>query len=211
MKRKAALIILVLSLSLSSCVYSLFPLYSEETVVFKEELLGKWAVDNDGSYLLFQRPDDIEKTKSGIGLLMHPHGSSSSIDREMLYFLDIYDQSVSSQVQRYEAHMVQLGDDYFLDIFPTSEFGNETMSDNFMGMHSFFKLEASKNELKITRFDLQKLSELFNSNLIRLRHEAVDGTILITAQTEELQQFIERYAKDERVFEDTEIYQRVES
>ena len=57
-------------------------------------------------------------------------------------------------------------------------------------------------------FDLEKLNDLFESNLIRLRHENVDGTILITAQPKELQKFFDTYADDESVFDTRETYSR---
>jgi hypothetical protein len=70
------------------------------------------------------------------------------------------------------------------------------------------KLGLEGNQMNITPFDLEKLNELFKSNLIRLRHEYVDGNVLITAQPEEIQAFIKRYSNDESVFEDTDTFTR---
>ena len=66
-------------------------------------------------------------------------------------------------------------------------------------------------KLVLTPFDLEKLNRLFESNLIRLRHENVDGSVLITAQPREIQKFLERYSEDETVFEDADIYERIDS
>jgi len=71
------------------------------------------------------------------------------------------------------------------------------------------KMDMKDGKLNLTMFDLEKLNKLFDSNLIRLRHENVDGTVLITAQPKEIQKFLEKYADDESVFESIETYARV--
>jgi len=82
-------------------------------------------------------------------------------------------------------------------------------SSNFMPVHTFIKLKFTNNQLDLTAFNLEKLNKLFESNLIRLRHENVDGTVLITAQPDEIQKFIDQYSDDETVFEETEHYKRI--
>ena len=42
-----------------------------------------------------------------------------------------------------------------------------------------------------------------------MSHENVDGTILITAKSEEIQKFLEKYARDESVYNGVEVYSRV--
>jgi hypothetical protein len=71
------------------------------------------------------------------------------------------------------------------------------------------KVKLNGNKLDLIQFDLDKLNKLFKSNLIRLRNENVDGTILITAQPKELQKFLDKYSDDESVFEDAESYTRI--
>jgi len=71
------------------------------------------------------------------------------------------------------------------------------------------KVKLNGNKLDLIQFDLDKLNKLFKSNLIRLRNENVDGTILITAQPKELQKFLDKYSEDESVFEDGESYTRI--
>ena len=71
------------------------------------------------------------------------------------------------------------------------------------------KVSITDYELEVTSFDLEKLHKLFESNLIRMRHENVEGTILITAQPDEIQKFLDRYSDDNSVFEETETYSRI--
>jgi len=55
MKRfRAYLAVGGLLLLLNSCVYSLFPIYTEETLVFIPELVGRWQLpEEDGDYIEF--------------------------------------------------------------------------------------------------------------------------------------------------------------
>ncbi len=206
MTRKALLVLTILALSLSSCVYSLFPIYTEDTIVFKPELLGEWKLD-DGQYQLkFERYDEA-KPKEKFNLDSR-QGSYKKEDTESSYKLIVDDLNDPSSKESFQAHLVQIGDFLFLDLIPLNEYRNANLSNNYMALHSFAKLSFSEKELVLTQFDLGKLNELFESNLIRLRHESVNGTVMITAQPKELQKFLERYAEDESVFEESQLYQK---
>ncbi|MEQ8240080.1 MAG: hypothetical protein RIA69_12755 [Cyclobacteriaceae bacterium] len=291
MKRTTALLFAALTVIMSSCVYSLFPIYTEDTLVFKKELLGKWMID-EHSYLLFEsnykkggdQPKEYEysiEIKEGYTLqsdnpifvtqngkkvynedsikrIMNERMSAtsftenkesktssktdalSSLDEKKLSQLfsnDIekkfsdklkskdmdYQGSISvyeeksykltvmnedSTTDTYIAHLVEIGDDLFMDLYPTKEFDSKSFSDNFFPVHTFFKIALTEHEFSMTFFDLDKLNKLFESNLIRLRHENVEGTVLITAQPKELQKFLDKYADDESVFEGTETYKK---
>lgn len=277
MKKQTIFYGILLLMTMSSCVYSLFPIYTEDTLVFKKELLGKWDLGEDGGYLLFETMNNevantnakqeeykyVIEIKEGFtmssndpifimrnGKKIYDEDSIKMIMRESLagtgkknekepasptlenereqanteeldpsaveysgsvasyeeksYRLTISNEEDEKQI--YVAHLVQLGDDLFMDLYPIKEYDSKNISDNFFPVHTFYKVEVSESEFKMTHFDLDKLNKLFESNLIRLRHEMVDGTVLITAQPKELQKFISKYAKDESVFDSTETY-----
>ena len=290
---------------LNSCVYSLFPIYTEETLVFIPELIGKWQLNgetkdfiqfsrfpekenlgiNDGStkgsptptdvytdsvsfddaiirfnsadgimvdgkmvydsdsirmfYEKIVRGEDTEtdsltlnlgksvgnvgqalkamgksldalgKTKDGVADL---GGKVTSFEGSMYesynesYVIRVMD---NGQMSEYIGHVAKIGTDHFLDIYPLAEYSDGGFGSNMMPVHTFLKLNFKDDQLELTPFDLEKLNRLFDSNLIRLRHENVDGTVLITAQPEEIQKFIDRYSDDESVFEDADIYQKI--
>lgn len=263
MKKSTLILFGVLMVMMSSCVYSLFPIYTDDTLVFKKELLGKWKL-NEEDYLLFERnkeedeamiieepkysleikdgftmtssePIFIEKNGERIydedrireevlralekdeALGIKSKGATKStfqdkkvqgtmsVSMEKSYKLTVYQ---NDKYEYYIAHLVEIGDDLFMDLYPAEvEFDSE-FSMNLFPVHTFMKVNLRGNKLDMTAFDLEKLNKLFESNLIRLRHENVDGTILITAQPKELQKFLEKYSEDESVFEDTENYSR---
>ena len=122
--------------------------------------------------------------------------------------MQVFDQG---EATNYEMHLVQIGDDLFMDLSAT----DDNYTDKVFGsmvwfpVHTFMKVKLNGNKLDLIQFDLDKLNKLFKSNLIRLRNENVDGTILITAQPKELQKFLDKYSDDESVFEEGESYTRI--
>lgn len=265
MKKRTILLFGILVATMSSCVYSLFPIYTEDTLVFREELLGKWLLNEDGSdYMLFESTDNEDQEpkpkeykytlevndkytiQSDEPISMVINGDTiydenliriemqrrmasnkdDSIDiakdddkpsirkREFEGTVAVY-QSKSYKLtvheddkdEIYMAHLTEIGDDLFLDLYPEIEYSS-SFSENYFPVHTFLKVQIRQNELDFTFFDLDKLNKLFESNLIRLRHENVDGTILITAQPKELQKFLDKYSDDESVFDSTETYRK---
>ena len=176
-----------LIICMSSCVYSLFPIYTEENQVFIPEIVGKWqAVDDFTDYILFEK--------------------ESKRSYRMIVFED-------GERTEYEMNLAQIGEDIFMDLYlAENEFIDGVMeSMTWFPVHTFMKLEISKNQIDLVRFNWRKLNRLFESNLIRIRHENVDGTILITAQPKELEKFLDQYSNDESVFDnDRGVYTRLQ-
>lgn len=284
MKKKFKVLVAfsALMICMSSCVYSLFPIYTEDTLVFLPELVGKWqdGYDED-DYIVFERlkeeevenievrdeePSNYVDSMSGNGWSIKS-GSQISITMNSLKITDRdaikahYDtligagkgvntqekekkplgevfKKVGDRIRKaeakiegtayvtkeesykmivmddgerlvYLAHVVSIGKDYFLDLYPMPDFSDAAFGENLFPVHTFMKMDITQGKLNLTMFDLDKLNNLFDSNLIRLRHENVDGSILITAQPKEIQKFLEKYSDDESVYESIESYSRV--
>ncbi len=262
MKKSTLVVFGTLIIMMSSCVYSLFPIYTDDTLLFKEELLGKWKM-NEEDYLLFeanweetQEEDEEEvdyayslKIKEGFTISSN-EPISITRDGEKIYDEDrireemlktmsedkpseqkseeakistnIFEGTVSvaeeksylltihqnGKDERYVAHLVDIGGDLFMDLYPAEVKYDSDFSMNFFPVHTFMKLSIRDKKLDMTFFDLDKLNKLFERNLIRLRHENVDGTVVITAQPKELQKFLDKYSDDDSVFEETETYSK---
>ena len=186
---------------LNSCVYSLFPIYTDDTLVYFPELLGRWELEGDEDYIKFSAksiPYDWFSDENSKEVR-----EDSDIDKE--YLVEIME---GGDLIKFKGHIAEIGDDLFLDLYPDHPYSAEGIGSNMIPVHTFAKIKFSGKQLDLTSFDLEKLNKLFESNLIRLRHENVDGTILITAQPKEIQKFIDKYSDDESVFEDTETYQK---
>lgn len=265
----------LLIICLSSCaVYSLFPIYTEETLVFLPELEGKWLeADNKGNYIVFESNASIEASATlrpgsgtpqtetkisqqfsvdfgedefiivngdtvrdpavvkaywesqlqqfgediseGIGEFAKDlAGTLESMQKRTVkysqdsksYTMKIYDDY--ELTTSFLVHIVDIDDELYLDLSPNDDVFELGVSYNLFPVHTFMKIEFENDELKTVQFDLEKLNKLFESNLIRMRHENVEGTVLITAQPEEIQKFLSKYADDESVFDETTSYNR---
>lgn len=269
---------------LSSCVYSLFPIYTEETAIFEEALLGTWE-DSDGYKITFQRFSDDqadvvdnkkeekesqeyeltgegwhmqsdepisleiggelvydtlrisahmdslvqgliveektkeeeiqeaeekekEKSSSARWLLNQTSFEGSvSVSTDKSYRMIVQDNDEESSV--YKVHLVKISDNYFIDLYPIIDTKSGFFSANAFPVHTFMKVNFSDNLFELISFDLDKLNDMFVKKLVRLRHEDVDGNILITAQPEQIQKFLEVYSDNEEVYEDPITYGRV--
>jgi hypothetical protein len=182
-------------------VYSLFPIYTDDTLVYFPELLGRWEMEGGEDYIKFStKPKAFDWFSNEEA---KDESEDSTIEKD--YLVEIMD---GEELMAFVGHIAKIGDDLFLDLYPDDPYSNGSTLSNVFPVHTFVKLKFSGKQLYMTPFDLQKLNKLFESNLIRLRHENVDGMILITAQPKEIQKFIDRYSEDESVFEETETYQK---
>lgn len=279
-KFKSLVALALLMICMSSCVYSLFPIYTEDTLVYLPELEGKWLLGDDPSqYVEFKSPikidgtvkmtsNDTVKLDNGSEVVLSQSvtmgiGGDSYVAvegdtiRDVDQLRELYDQKmdsnsgkISAAVERmlkdmkqaainlnqnpsgisqmsdqmayrmhfvngddeykYQAHLAQIGDDLFLDLYATDDsYSDQAFGSNvWFPVHSFMKLELDKDKLTITQFDLEKMNKLFDSGLIRMNHEIVDGTVLITAKPEEIQKFLKKYARDASVFDEVSVYSR---
>lgn len=101
---------------------------------------------------------------------------------------------------KFEAVLFKLEDMLFLDIRPAKMDVNEVEMQRFLLVptHAIIKINQIEPELKI---QMPPDPDMINS----LKHEKVgDDGLLITASTEELQEFIKKHAKDEDFFRDEE-------
>jgi hypothetical protein len=262
---------------MSSCVYSLFPIYTDDTLVYLPELVGKWMMNPDepddyieflpmgGSEEEHSKNESVETYTDSIvtenwtvrynavdGMMVNgrlvqdkdsikafyekilaPNKGKSESDQAFKALGDAAQKAIdaSSKIEGtayatrnesykmvvkggneryvYQAHVAKIGTDLFLDLYPLPEYSEEVFGTNLFPVHTFMKLSLKGGKLELTQFDLEKLNKLFESNLVRLRHEMVDGTVLITAQPKEIQKFLDKYSSDESVFENTEVYTKV--
>ena len=232
MARTFLFILLAGLMMLTSCVFSLFPIYTKDTLVDIPEFEGIWQGDEN---------DRIEVKKLGkitsMDIKITPDENDYIIkngdtirDKEEVaaYFENELKKSIENTIGKkltgyqmtiidskdtivYRAHIAKIGNNLFLDLFPFSESDlyDKAVMNNYIPVHSFMKIETKEGEMSLTEFDLDKLRDLFRANKIRLRHEDVDDMIVITAQPEEIQKFLMIYSENEEVFDNTSSYKKV--
>lgn len=166
MKTKKSIFYFV-ALLLAGCLPSLHPLYNDKTLIFKEELIGKWMGDDDVLWR-FTRAGDKE------------------------YELRIREDE--KEVGRFSAHLTQIEGLMFLDLYPSDE-QLKDLSDfykmHILPVHTFMKVDQINPNLQLRMIDYDKVKNMLKDDPNVVKHEVVDDDrIVLTASTEELQNFV---------------------
>jgi hypothetical protein len=107
---------------------------------------------------------------------------------------------------RYNANIFKVGDTHYFDL---SGFGYDPILENFLPVHTFVRIDLSRNSFSYLQLDEDKLADLFEEKHIRLQHEiTTDGVTLITASGSKIQEFLKKYTKNPDVFKSAEKYHR---
>jgi hypothetical protein len=190
----------LLALLMNGCIPSLQPLYTPDKLVLLNGLVGAWQED------LSQKQGDVTNKKK-------PETWTFQKVEDKKYLLIHKDQY--GLVAAFDVHVVKLGTHYFMDFFPDSlpenykngkvgdpEVMNEFLKLHLLAVHTFAKVELSGKTLKINMFDPDFLRKLLENQQIRIRHEKTEAGYLLTASSEDLQKFVEKYADEKSAFLD---------
>ena len=187
--KKHILIVAVIMLvtTLSGCLSTLHPLFTEKDLVYDTRLLGSWRV-GDGNDTAF-----IERgTAASFAQLSEPLRRLAN----KAYVVTFRDDK---ETVKYYAFLTRLGKELYLDYFPFED-AHQLQYDAFykqhlVKMHTFYRIRFNDDRsFEVSQFDEGFLEQLIKNKQIRIRHEIrFDGTYVITAPTEELQQYVLKY------------------
>lgn len=217
MKRKITLMAVAALMTLESCtIQSLHPIYDEESLIFKQELIGVWEDGEGGIYYLESTFQNKEKPLDNINLKQEGYllkiyikeGGSSWIERRV--------DGDSLNWIKMRLHIVEIQETVFWNLFPQKNYEDNVsgvLTENLLPVHIFGKVEIEDNELKIYSFKLEWLGDLFQKNQVRIPHENVitpnGSTVVLTASTKELQKFVVKYQNETKAFEEPLVLKRV--
>ena len=164
-----------LAIVLGGCVPSLHPLFTENELIFDANLVGVWS------------PTDSNETWE-----FKPGGKGY----ECIYVDN------NSKIGRFDAGLGKLQNNMFLDIYPKelnlTENGFYKM--HFLAAHSFIRVYLTKDLLELRAMNPENLDKLLKSDPNIIKHERLGGdSIVLTASTKELQEFMLRYGVDEKL------------
>jgi hypothetical protein len=209
MKTKAIMFLVTLASVLSGCtVLSFYPLYSEDVLIRDDRITGRWYTtegnqipggsSQDTLIWEISFPEEIQAKLSH-----NPFDErDGKIINEYTYALVVYDPYEPGSKAEFLVHLVKLGDRYFVDFFPVDweeNYKNTLLAIHLMGVHTFARIDLGE-QLKIQWFDGDFLEELLAENKIRIRHEYNGAYTLLTAEPEELQNFVQKYADEKDAF-----------
>ena len=173
---------------LSGCLSTLHPLFTEKDLVFEARLLGSWnnGPDDDGAAVFEQ----------GSAESFRDLPASLKAIANKAYVVTMKDKD--GEV-KYYAFLARIGKELYLDYYPADNARQKQYDDFFrqhlVKLHSLYHIQFLQNEsFRIRQFDEGFLKDLINNKKIRISHEVMfDGSYLITASTEELQQYVMKY------------------
>lgn len=176
---------------LSGCLTTLHPIFTADDLVTDARLTGNWEKGKDKKKISYRRPSSTE-IKS-----LSPALQNLS---DKIYMLDKKDGDGNVE-DRYYAFMVKLGKYFYLDYYPANEVERQStdqfFSAQYIPMHSIYRIQfKTDNSFTVQQLDGGYLEKLIKNNQIRIRHEVMeDGGFVITASTEELQQYLLKYSE----------------
>ena len=192
MKAKLFGQLLVLVLLLQSCgVVSFYPLYTEETVIENDQIIGVWENSADEYIWEIFKPDTLKSSPIEI--------DDHNVDNNKYSYLAfVYLDDEPEQWTEFMIHLVKIGKYTYADIFPYSwKFKNEHLMAHMVPVHSFARVSFDTT-FTVAFMDQELLEDLITQKKVRIPYvEDDDGKTLLLSKPEELQKFLIKYEDDE--------------
>lgn len=189
--------LIIISISLTGCLSTLYPIFHENDVVFNQRLLGSWKYIEDKEEKFFEFRKIPEGRKSEL---------TASIRRvsDKGYLVSRTD-SLGKVLSQSFVFLAKIGRNHYLDYYPAempSQKGtNKFYKSHFVKIHMSYKIDFKDNDhFEMKRFDGDFLDKLIADNKINIRHVVVEGSNIITASTDDLQKFIIQYSENQKAF-----------
>ena len=149
---------------------SLFPLFIENDLVFNPTLVGTWVDEKNKDTFTFQK--SAEKSYNVVGR----------------------DQKGDTVI--YKVQLGKLGRFWFLDSYPGWKIGDH----HIIATHIISKMWLEGDTLRIASLESDWLKKMIDSGKLKVSHALVEGDVILTASTKELQQLVLRFAEDNDAF-----------
>jgi hypothetical protein len=167
---------------LCSCIPSVNPFYTDQDVVFDARLLGEWQ----------------GKDKSDNPDVWEFEGTTNK-----MYKLTITEKE--GKQGRFNAHLFQLKQEYFLDLIP-DDCHYATNQADLVGAsmypgHLLVRVPQLEPVLKLALFDFGWLEEFIKKNPKALAHHKEGDHMVLTAGTRDLQKFVLKHLGEDELFE----------
>jgi hypothetical protein len=180
----------IAALFLAGCLSTVHPLFTEKDLVVDTRLIGSWQKAKDNSKITYRHPNASE---------INALSPALQAQADKIYLLE--ERNEQGRIQSFNyAFMVKLGKYYYMDFYPatTAEQGSADnfFSAHYVPMHSIYRIQfKNNNSFSMQRLDGGYLEKLIRDKQIRIRHEVMEGGgFVITASTEELQQYLIKYS-----------------
>jgi hypothetical protein len=184
-KAKCLLAFLVVGILAGCYVPSIHPLYTKQDVIFNPELVGQWRDSEAGkSQWVF-----VQKEDKAYGLRI------TQEDKKVFVFT---------------AYLLKVGDYHYLDLFPDTE--DETndsfLLKNMLPVHTFIRIKQLTPTLDVEVMNSEWLAKVLKESPALIKHEKMpvgekekeEYLTVLTAQPKELQAFLVKHEKTDKVW-----------
>jgi hypothetical protein len=173
----------LLAVALGGCappVQSVYPLFSKNELIFDSNLVGLWKATDSNMTAQFSQIEDQNACKINA------------------YKLIIVGTENDGNQGNFLAGLGELQGNLFLEIYPDTSHTYDNQESGFhkqhlLGMYSFMRIEQIDPNLKIALMDYDKVSKIIKADPNVLRHEFANDKLILTASTEDLQEFVVEY------------------
>jgi hypothetical protein len=215
MKKTNFIVSIVILVTASSCVTTLQPLVTSNTAIADNRLEGTW--EQDGEEYIVQKvfnsdfykknKKDLEKSRK------ENNGQLSDKDkRDSVLFSKSYMIKYTKNGIQYLlfGSMIKLNGRLFMNFTPvdltttdSTNKENEINLDNRLNSYTVARVQFTNSSImKLDFIDGGYLHDQIKAGRMKIKNETDElyDTFLITASTNELQQFLEKYGNDSRFF-----------
>ena len=165
MKSSVRTLILVSVLAVTACIPSLHPLYTDADLTADPAMVGSWVDQESGETWSFSNSGKLKYTLV--------HADSNGLKSE------------------YDARLVKVADKLFLDIVPAkSAIQNTSVAERFIATHTFVHITRKDSTMQVSYMEPRWLKDFLAANPRAVRHEKVNGEIVLTSSPKETQKFV---------------------
>ena len=156
---------------LSGCIPSVHPLYTEQDLVFDSALVGEWSGKEGKETWTFTK--------------------GAERDYKVTYMDE------KGKKGEFVVHLLKVAESRFLDFYPVDPDlkENDFYQIHLFPVHTFTRVQPIGSTLQMAMLNPDWLKKFLQENPAAVRHEKVDGSVLLTAQPKELQEFLMKHEK----------------
>jgi hypothetical protein len=159
---------------------SLKPFYTDADLDFDPALAGSWTDTEDNVTFTFEQAEGKQYK-----LVV------KETDDDHVFSTD------------FEAHLLRLDGDWFLDLVPDSgQAGSTFYQMHLLRAHSIARIEMSRDSMKMSFFEGTWVQKKIDAKSDDISFQKADGTLLLTGTSEEVRDLILQAAHDDGGFSD---------
>ena len=187
MRTTPLMLLLFVVMMASGCLRSIHPLYSDNDLVYRRELLGTWVDEDTAGTWTFTRTGE-KRYK----LTHRQKGYQQGFIRS---------ETVPGDSATFEVHLAQFGDFLFMDLFPEPlERRNDLCKVHWIPVHTFSRVWLENDALKMSMLSGDWLRAMIDEGKLKIGHERIEDEIVLTASTDVLQKLVISFANDPEAF-----------